>query len=259
MLFIASLSLHGLSASTARIYVASIGFQCKILGYEDVTKQFVISKMLEGIKRSKTRSDCRLPITPSLLSNILLKLPAVCTNVYETILFSAAYSLAFFGFLRVGELTASKRQNLSSTLCVNDINLIQESKTLIVSLRFSKTDQEGKGERLQISAQGGHICPVKNVKEFLSMRPKMQGPFFVHFDGSPLTRYQFSAVLSKALAVQSLSHMCFKSHSFRIGAATTAASLGMTDKEIKLAGRWSSDAYKGYVRSPTRMIPKLIR
>ena len=37
-------------------------------------------------------------------------------------------------------------------------------------------------------------------------------------------------------------------HSFRIGAATTTSVVGLPDFTIKSLGRWSSDAFQGYIR-----------
>ena len=42
----------------------------------------------------------------------------------------------------------------------------------------------------------------------------------------------------------------YSGHSFRIGAATTAASVGVEDSLIKTLGRWESSAYLLYVRVP---------
>ncbi|KAJ4918189.1 hypothetical protein JOQ06_014324 [Pogonophryne albipinna] len=39
------------------------------------------------------------------------------------------------------------------------------------------------------------------------------------------------------------------SHSFRIGAASTAARLGISDQTIQVLGRWSSQAYHTYIRN----------
>ncbi|KAI0820425.1 hypothetical protein BC628DRAFT_1276145, partial [Trametes gibbosa] len=39
----------------------------------------------------------------------------------------------------------------------------------------------------------------------------------------------------------------YSGHSFRRGAATSAAAVGYADHEIQLLGRWRSDAYKLYI------------
>ena len=42
----------------------------------------------------------------------------------------------------------------------------------------------------------------------------------------------------------------YSGHSFQIGAATTAAEVGLEDSLIKTLGRWESSAYLLYVRVP---------
>ena len=42
----------------------------------------------------------------------------------------------------------------------------------------------------------------------------------------------------------------YTGHGFRIGAATTSTRAGVPDHLIQMLGRWSSDAYKLYTRSP---------
>lgn len=62
----------------------------------------------------------------------------------------------------------------------------------------------------------------------------------VHFFASsivskekPHTSYQYSAVLAKTLGYLIITHATFKSHSFRIGAATSAFVKGIPEHEIQ--------------------------
>jgi hypothetical protein len=43
----------------------------------------------------------------------------------------------------------------------------------------------------------------------------------------------------------------YSGHSFRVGAATTAARAGLCQATIKMLGRWESSAYKRFIRTPT--------
>lgn len=222
-----------------------------MLGSEDPTKYFIVQKMLEGLSKLNPKKDRRLPITPSVLRTLLHRLPFVCKSLYESKLFSAAFSLAFHGFLRVGEITATSADLTSRVLSLDDVKISSDKSHLRITIRSSKTDQRGQGVTLQIAATHDAICPVQALLEYLHVRPvdiKRPGPLFCHINGQPLTRYQFSAVLKKALAALGGDYSRYQSHSFRIGAATAAAAMGVSVDDIKRAGRWSSDAFKTYIR-----------
>ncbi len=69
-------------------------------------------------------------------------------------------------------------------------------------------------------------------------------------DGRLLTRARFVAEVRRALESAGLNNRAYAGHSFRIGAATTAARCGISDATIKLLGRWESAAYLLYVKTP---------
>jgi hypothetical protein len=59
----------------------------------------------ESIKRSRVQVDARLPITRSILHRMLVALPYICSSPFYQILYRSMFLLAFYGFLRVGEMT----------------------------------------------------------------------------------------------------------------------------------------------------------
>ena len=159
--FLSYLSIRDCSSNTARLYVASISFQCKIQSKQDITGHFLVSKVMEGFNRSAKKKGLRLPITIDILRGILTKLPVVCQDGFETSLFSAVYIIAFFGFFRVGELTVAKRGDLSikKVLSISDICWIENNQSLLVTLRFSKVDQYGQGASIRMVRTGSALCP----------------------------------------------------------------------------------------------------
>lgn len=105
----------------------------------------------------------------------------------------------------------------------------------------SKNDQLSKGRQIKwLTCTDKLLCPVSPMRSFLIIRDPLPGTLFCHSDGSPLTKFQFWSVTSKALDVLGLQGVKFATHSFRIVAASTAAALDMSSDDIQKNGRWRS-------------------
>ena len=256
-LFIAFLSAEKYAPATAVTYVAAIGYFHKLHDWQDPTEKFIIRRMLDGFSRKTGKgADVRQPITLEMLKKITHALPHVCTNTYEACVYHAAFTLAFFGFMRVSEITAECNSANQGALSVSDVQLRKENslQALHVSLRHSKNNQNGPPQLIAIPCQVDHaICPVKAMQRYIDIRPAGAAPLFCHYDTSPVTRTQFNAVLHKAISFANIPGY-FGSHSFRIGAATTAAMQGVPDTQIQEMGRWRSTAFKTYIRIPVSCI-----
>ena len=96
------------------------------------------------------------------------------------------------------------------------------------------------------------LCPVHNLKKFLAIRPctTTNHSLFIHSNTKPLTRFQFNAVLQKAIQSAGIGGH-FGTHSFRIGRATDLALQGYSDQQIQTFGRWKSLAFQKYIRMYT--------
>jgi len=68
---------------------------------------------------------------------------------------------------------------------------------------------------------------------------------------NPLSCVMITRVICQLLSKAGLNYMKFASHSFRIGATTTAAAAGLPAWMIKSLGCWSSNAYLFVYSSPT--------
>jgi hypothetical protein len=94
--------------------------------------------------------------------------------------------------LRVGELTVGSKCAKNHTVTVNNVSV--SNGILEIYLATLKTDQFGSGSILQICPQENQeVCPVFALLDYVKDRPLVEGHLFGHFDGRPLSKYQFSA------------------------------------------------------------------
>ena len=71
----------------------------KLNGFDDPTKCFFVSKILEGFKRKNPGSkDLRMPVSSALLKQLINSLLHVYKSSYEASMFASAFSLALFFF-----------------------------------------------------------------------------------------------------------------------------------------------------------------
>ena len=144
------------------------------------------------------------------------------------------YLLAFHGFLRIGEIVVSSVRKAYVVLQVDQVT-VNQSECVIVF--HSYKHYQGHPESLVISPSAdADFCPVKYMQRYLALRGSAPGPLFVFPGGSPVARYFFT-------------------ESFRIGAATMASMMGVSEEEIQRMGRWRSQAFKKYIRIPMLQLP----
>ena len=127
-------------------------------------------------------------------------------------------------------------------LCYSDIAVDNSSipRVIRITIKQSKTDPFRKGVNLFLGRTSVDLCPVESLLNYLVVRGSKDGPLFIFKDGCPLTRQRSVTALREVLQVAGVDQSKYSGHSFRIGAATTAATRGMEDSIIKTLGRWNS-------------------
>lgn len=257
-LFAAFLSHQGLRPQTIAAYLSAIRHLQVSAGMEAPNRADWprLPYVLKGIMRSQEAAPRRrLPISTDILSKLL---GVWSTEDYESRMLWAAVCVGFFGFMRSGEFTCRSSSDeppiLSSAVAVDS----HVSPSMVkIFLKKAKTDPFGKGIDIFLGRNDTPLCPVAAVLRYLAVRSKTVGPLFVWEDLSPLTRDQFVRKVKQALLAVGIDASCYSGHSFRIGAATAAAMAGVPADTIKMLGRWESDAYRLYIRTPRETLASI--
>ena len=120
-------------------------------------------------------------------------------------------------------------------------------------LRRSKTDQLGISCPIYIFRLHSDTSPYEPLTKYINSRyatkASPQHPLFITETGKMATRFWFQKHLHSVLRISGISPEHYSSHSFRIGAASTAARLGISDQTVQVLGRWSSQAYRSYIHN----------
>ena len=175
-------------------------------------------------------------------------------------LFWAAFTLALYGFLRASEYTSP-----SPTHYLRQLHLLTQKVTICkegmeVHIKGSITGQFKNSTTLYIARLGMPTCPVRAMEKFLGQSShKNSLPLFTFRNGQFLTRIDVSSMTKSLLAHTVHDVSLYSSHSYRIGAATTAAAAGLPDSQIQTLGRWHSSAYRSYIRTSPESQHKAIK
>ena len=130
---------------------------------------------------------------------------------------------------------------------------------MLVRLKVSKTDPFRQGQTIVIGKTNSLLCPISAMVAYLNSRPLSSdsGPLFTYVSGGLLTREKLTRETRLLISKEGLESRGFSGHSFRIGAATTAASANLPPWLIKVLGRWSSDCFERFIKTPPSVLAQV--
>jgi integrase len=125
-----------------------------------------------------------------------------------------------------------------------------------VTLRRSKTDQEGQGREIAVPfVANGRLCAATHVRKWLEAAAIVDGPVFRTFNGGKKLAENRIAPIDVARLVKRLTVAAgiegdFAAHSLRAGFITSAAATkGISEADIqRVSGHRSVAILRGYVR-----------
>ena len=150
------------------------------------------------------------------------------------------------GAFRRSELVSLDRADLGFTL-----------DGVVITLRRSKTDQEGAGVQKGIPfGSRANTCPVKALSAWLDASGIQEGPIFRAINrhgqirlGRPTDR-AVALIVKDAAEAAGFDPARFSGHSLRAGLATSAASRGASERSIMAqTGHRSVTMVRRYIRA----------
>lgn len=197
----------------------------------------------------------KLPLRTTHLNTFLQVV--LHTQQYDDLLFITILSCAFYACHRIGELVPPAPPLFDWRKIIKRDTLQFSNGRIHYFLPYHKGDPFFRGSDILITSQEV-ADPVTLLKVYTQLRDQKHGaraPLFLRENGSHPSRawfdHRFFALLDRSYGGQSA----------RAGGATFYASLGISEDILQALGRWSSAAWKIYIRDhPTiRMEHQLAR
>lgn len=232
-------------SNTVKSYLSAIRYILQEDGVVLNENKVELSALLRACKKQNDTLYIRLPIQYKLFRSILRRTSKLIDRErgqsYLASLLRASFSMAYFGLMRVSELTAGEHQ-----LKAEDVRYSKEKDKIVLHLRSSKThSRNDPPQKIEIHAvpQMGVDCPVRCIWNYLQERDRnnwtLDEPFFIFRDRSPFTSIQFRNNLRDILRNLGVDEQLYDTHSYRCGRCTDLQEMGFSIDQICEVGRWS--------------------
>ena len=218
-IYFASYLARAVRHSTIKLYLAAVRNLHISCGHGDPLQgRLLLKKVLRGILRFQGQSRIlRQPVTPRVPLSIRPFLQG-WLGVKDFLMVWAAFTLAFFGFLRCSEFTYQGVTNYRSqfdlsTDAVSFYPSLANPQHMSVTLKASKTDFFWQGNAITIARTSASLCAVSAMQNFFQAVQPPPGPLFYFQSGRLLTRSSVSALLRDAARHAGLPYKSLKGHS----------------------------------------------
>lgn len=241
-LYAVSLLDSGLSLATAETRLTAVSQKHKRAGHTSPLSPLV-RNVITGARRIRKRPQ------KAMAAITLEQLRLICQSLDGDQVNGARNR----SLLSLGFACAMRR----SEICALDLaDITFEPQGLRVTLRHSKTDQEGRGRDIGIFA-GKHAetCPIELLRAWLHRRGSAAGPLFPRIKtggqitGARLDGGSVCMLVKNCVARIGLNRTAYGGHSLRAGFITAAVEAGASELAImQRTGHKSVQTVHRYVR-----------
>ncbi|KIJ22669.1 hypothetical protein M422DRAFT_196909 [Sphaerobolus stellatus SS14] len=218
-------------------------------------RSVLVQKTLLGCKRlRRSEPKRRKALELSDLNTLVQSIGN--SKSHNDLLFLAQITSGFFGLNRLGELVWPDNRRLQAYANVSmRHSVIFEENHYSYHLPNHKSDKLFEGARIVVQTVNSPYDPVYFFKKYLHSRDSLfpgRPELWLRSDGSLPLRSWFIAYLHRFFPAD------ISGHSLRSGGALALALAGIPPERIQDAGRWTSDAFKLYIRKHPILLQSLI-
>ena len=266
-LFCADMVERGIKSTTVRSYVSAIKKTLRNDNYDWDDNLILMESLIKACKIRNDHVRTRLPIQIGLLELILFELQRLFNENYTIILYRAIFALAYYGLMRISELTTGNESN--HFVRAKDIHVGVNKNKILIILYSSKTHgRESRPQQIKITANDNyrsvnrssydrstnirHFCPFSLLRDFMSMRGDYDGddePLFIFPGKMNVEAKHVRLVLKKCIKNLNLNECLYDTHSFRAGMASDLMRNSVPIAKIKQIGRWKSSVVYTYLKN----------
>ena len=234
--YLSSLHESGASPATAAVALAAVRFLAKITGQSSPAGPLT-GRVMAGIRRQgKERGRGQVAGIQWSQADTAAAVASSAGQSLAGLRDAALIALMSDCLLRVSEAVALELDAIT----------FESDATGRLSIRHSKTDQEGQGATLFVGAP-----TVSRIRAWIAGAGIESGPLFRRVrrgdvvGGAPLSTQAARAIIKRCATAADLQGR-FSGHSLRVGSAQSLAASGASLVEMQTAGRWQSPAMPGH-------------
>ena len=241
-LYLTSMAEEGFKVASIMRALAAISAAHKAAGVASPRGKAEVQEVVRGIRRTLGVAQVqKAPLLAGNLRAVVMELPTDALGLRDR----ALLLLGFSGAFRRSELVA---------LDVADLAFTDDG--LEITIRRSKTDQEGAGRKIGIPlARREDACPVRSVRAWLEAAQIQDGAVFRpvnrhgRISGGRLTGRSVARIVKRSVELAGLEPAKFSGHSLRAGLVTSAAKAGKPVHAImRQTGHRSLATVERYIR-----------
>jgi integrase len=205
-----------------------------VRGLPDPVRSELVRLTFRGIRRAHGRPQRRVAALT------VEQLAAILDSLGNSVRDARDHALLLIGFAG-----AFRRSELSRIDCGS---IDRTAAGIVITLRRTKTDQEGRARQVAIALGRNGMCPVRALEQWFQLSGISEGPVFRpvtrrgHVMPGQLSGDAIASIIKQRVRAIGLDSTLYSGHSLRAGFVTSAARTGTPAWRIKAQTGHTSDA-----------------